>query len=59
VQRHALAVLFGVLALALGAVAVTALEGGGGGAARWVVGLAALVLGLWLGSLAVTLTRRH
>jgi hypothetical protein len=59
VQRHALAVLFAVLALALWAVAAAALAGGGGGAARWVVGLAALVLGVWLASLVATLVRRR
>ena len=58
-QRHALAVLFAVLALALAAVAVAALAGGGGGAGRWVVGLAAVALALWHGSLAGGLLRHR
>ncbi len=59
VQRHALAVLFAVLAAALGAVAVAAFAGGGGGAARWLVGAAAVALALWLGSLAAGLIRHR
>ena len=58
-QRQALAVLFAVLAAALAVVAAAALAGGGGGAGRWVVGLAALALALWLGSLAATMIRRR
>jgi len=59
VQRHALALLFAVLALALAAVAVAALAGGGGSAARWLVGLAATALGLWLASVSASLIRRR
>jgi hypothetical protein len=58
VQRQALAVLFTVLALALAAVAVAAFAGGGERAARWVVGLAATALCLWLAVLATSLFRR-
>jgi len=49
VQRVALAALFGVIALSLGAVAVwSALEGG----RAWIVALAAAALALWMADLA-------
>ncbi|HKI92521.1 MAG TPA: hypothetical protein VJ986_09485 [Gaiellaceae bacterium] len=57
-QRHALAVLFALLAAALAAVAAAALVHPGTGAGRWVVGLASLALAGWLGSLALALFRR-
>jgi len=57
VQRNALAALFTVLALALGAVALAAFLGADGSVTRWIVGLAALALGAWLGSLATSLFR--
>ena len=58
-QRPALAVLFTVLALGLGAVAVASFAAGDGGAAPWIVGLAAAALALWLASLALSLIRRR
>jgi hypothetical protein len=49
VQRRLLGLLFAMLALGLGLVAVTsALEGG----RAWVVALAAAALALWMGDLA-------
>jgi hypothetical protein len=49
VHRRALGLLFAVLAVALGLVAVfAALEGGG----TWVIALAAAALAVWLGDLA-------
>ena len=57
-QRHALAILFAVLALALAAVAAAALATGSG-AARWLVGGAALALAGWLASLSFSLLRRR
>ena len=54
-QRHALAALFTLLAVALALIAVfSALEGG----QAWVVALAAGVLALWLGDLARRAARR-
>jgi hypothetical protein len=48
-QRRALALLFALLALGLGAVGVlSALSGG----RAWIVAVAALALALWLGDLA-------
>lgn len=48
-QRRGLAVLFLVLAFALGLVALwAALEGG----RAWVIAVAACVLAVWMGSLA-------
>ena len=48
-QRPALALLFALLALGLGAVGVlSALSGG----RAWIVAVAALALALWLGDLA-------
>jgi hypothetical protein len=49
VQRRALALLFGLIALALGALAVYALLSGG---RAIIVGVAAAGLALWMGDLA-------
>jgi hypothetical protein len=57
VQRRALGFLFSVLCLALVGIAVAALLGASG-AARWVIAAAALALAGWLGSLALSATRR-
>jgi hypothetical protein len=57
VQRRALGALFGGLAAALVLLAVAAVAGAGGDAARWIVALAALALALWLGSLALSAFR--
>jgi succinate-acetate transporter protein len=48
VQRRALGLLFAVLTVAFALIAVAAAQAG-----RWPVALAAVVLGVWLGSLAV------
>ena len=48
-QRRALSVLFGTIAVALGALAVYAVLSGG---RAIVIGLAAAALALWLGDLA-------
>jgi hypothetical protein len=58
VQRRALGVLFGCLALALVAIAVGAALGAGGDTARWLVAGASLALGAWLGSLSLGALRR-
>jgi hypothetical protein len=57
VQRHALGLLFTVLAVVFAAIAIAALVGAGGGAKGWVVAVGALALGAWLGSLAVSAFR--
>jgi hypothetical protein len=57
VQRRALGALFTGLAIALVLLAVAAIEGAGGDAARWIVAVAALALAFWLGSLAVSALR--
>jgi hypothetical protein len=57
VQRRALGLLFGVLAVVFAATAVAALVGAGGGAKGWVVAVGALALGAWLASLAVSAFR--
>ena len=56
-QRRALGALFTVLAAVLVAVAAAALIGAGGTAARWLIGVAALALAGWLGSLALSAFR--
>ncbi|HSX23169.1 MAG TPA: hypothetical protein VLE97_10395 [Gaiellaceae bacterium] len=56
-QRRALGILFFVLALLLVATAVAAFAGADKGATRWVVGLAALAVAWWLGSLALAALR--
>jgi len=53
-QRHALGLLFLLLAASFGGIAVTA-----GRAGVWVVALAAAVLGGWLASLALRALRRR
>ena len=53
-QRHALGLLFVVLAASFGLIAVAA-----GRAGVWVVALAAGVLGGWLASLALRALRRR
>ncbi|HZR95868.1 MAG TPA: hypothetical protein VFA56_09240 [Gaiellaceae bacterium] len=58
-QRRALGVLFLLLAAALVAVAVAALVTASGSlAGRLVVALAALAIGLWLGSAGLSALRR-
>jgi hypothetical protein len=51
-QRRALGILFTTLAALLLAAAAAALIGAGHDARRWIVGLAALAVAWWLGSLA-------
>jgi len=58
VQRHALGLLFAVLAAALAAVAAYALAGGGD-ARRIVVGVAALAVAAWLATLSASAFRRR
>ena len=58
VQRHALGVLFAVLAAALAAVAAYAFAGGGD-ARRLVVGLAAVAVAAWLATLSASAFRRR
>ena len=53
-QRHALALLFGVLCLSFAGIAVAAAS-----ARVWVVAVAAAALGIWLGSLALKAGRRR
>jgi hypothetical protein len=50
-------VLFTVLAAVMVAIAAAALIGAGGTAARWLIGVAALALAGWLGSLALSAFR--
>jgi hypothetical protein len=57
VQRRALGVLFAVIAAALLALSLSALVGSGGSAGRLIVGVAALALALWLGSVALSALR--
>jgi hypothetical protein len=57
VQRHALGLLFAVLAAALSAVAIYAFVGGGD-ARRLVVGLAAAAVAAWLATLSIGAFRR-
>jgi hypothetical protein len=56
-QRRALGILFGTLALVFAATAVWALLGAGNSAKGWVVAAASVALAAWLGSLALTLFR--
>jgi len=51
-QRRALGILFFTLAALLLAASAAALVGAGHDARRWIVGLAALAVAWWLGSLA-------
>jgi hypothetical protein len=57
VQRRALGALFLGLSLALLLTSIAAFLGSGGGAGRFVVAAAALVLAFWLGSLALSALR--
>ena len=57
-QRHALGMLFAVLAAALTAVAVDAFAGGGN-ARRLLVGAAALAVAGWLATLSASAFRRR
>jgi hypothetical protein len=56
-RRRALCLLFSVLALGFGAVAVAAAWGAGTTFGRWIVAVAAAALALWLASLAVAAWR--
>jgi hypothetical protein len=58
VQRHALGMLFAVLAAALSAVAIYAFVGGDSGR-RIVVGVAAAAVAVWLATLSVSAFRRR
>jgi hypothetical protein len=58
VQRHALGVLFAVLAAALAAVAGYAFAGGDD-ARRLVIGLAAVAVSAWLATLSASAFRRR
>jgi len=58
VQRHALGMLFAVLAAALAAVAAYAFAGGES-ARRLLVGAAAVAVAAWLASLSVSAFRRR
>jgi hypothetical protein len=58
VQRHALGLLFGVLAAALAAIAAYAFAGGEE-AGRLVVGAAALAVAAWLATLSASAFRRR
>jgi hypothetical protein len=58
VQRHALGVLFAVLAVALAAVAGYAFAGGGD-ARRLVIGLAAVAVSAWLATLSASAFRHR
>lgn len=55
-QRHALGLLFLLLAGALIGIAVAA---AGAGGRAWVIALAAIALGVWLGQTALRLLRRR
>jgi hypothetical protein len=56
VQRHALGILFAILAAALIAIAAYALVGGSS-AGRLVIGVAAIAVAAWLGSLSAAAFR--
>ena len=56
-QRTALGTLFLLLAVAFAGIAYAAVQAATGGA--WVIGVAAAVLALWLGSLAVRALMRR
>ena len=53
-QRHALGLLFLVLALGFAGIAVAA-----GGAGQWVIALAAAALGAWMLTMSSRLLRRR
>ena len=52
-QRHALGLLFAVLALSFALIAVAA-----GRAGQWVIAAAAAALGGWMGTMSIRLLRR-
>jgi hypothetical protein len=58
VQRHALGMLFAVLAAALSAVAIYAFVGGDSGR-RILVGIAAAAVAVWLATLSASALRRR
>jgi hypothetical protein len=58
VQRHALGILFAVLAAALAAIAVYAFAGGDN-PGRLVIGAAALAVAAWLATLSASAFRRR
>ncbi len=53
-QRHALGLLFLVLALGFGGIALSA-----GRAGVWVISVAAVALGGWMATMSFRLLRRH
>jgi hypothetical protein len=57
VQRHALGILFAVLAAALTAIAAYAFAGGDSGR-NLVIGFAALAIAAWLATLSASAFRR-
>jgi hypothetical protein len=57
VQRRALGVLFGGLAVVLVATAAAALVGAGASGRGWIVAAAALAIAGWLASLALSAFR--
>jgi hypothetical protein len=56
-KRPALGALFSLLALAFAGMAFAAAYGAGSEARRWVVVLAAAVLAVWLGTMALRALR--
>ena len=57
-QRHALGILFAILAAALTAIAAYALAGGDSGR-QLIIGIAALAVAAWLASLSAGAFRRR
>jgi hypothetical protein len=57
VQRRALGILFATLSVVFAATAVWAILDAGNSAKGWVIGVAALALAAWLGSLAIPALR--
>ena len=58
-QRHALGLLFVLLATGFLAVALASAVGAGGSLRRWIVAAAAAAVAAWFASLARELLRRH
>ena len=52
-QKPALGALFSLLAIGFVGVAYTAVHGAGGDVGRWVIGVAAAALAIWLATMAV------
>jgi hypothetical protein len=52
-QKPALGALFTLLALAFAGVAFDAVRGASGDAGRWIIGIAAAALAVWLATMAV------